>query len=91
VASDSSFFATRPFLFVTGHEHARVLSAGGYHDLPRLQAALFDRLVRPDERLRPVAIADPACLHPIYVHATGMQQTWWFAPFQSHGLVTRPI
>jgi hypothetical protein len=91
VASESSFFATRPFLFVTGHEHARVLTAGGYDDEARLQVALFDRLVRDDAALRPVAVADPARLHFAYVHATGMQQTWFFAPFQSHELVTAAI
>jgi len=91
VASDSAFFATRPFLFVTGHEHGRVLAADGFADVPRLQSALFDRLVRDDERLRPVAIAEAACIHPVYVHATGMQQTWFFAPFQSHAMVTVPI
>jgi hypothetical protein len=90
-ASDSAFHATRPFLFVTGHEHARVLRAGGYDDVSRLQASLFDRLVGDDDRLRPVAVADPACLHPVYVHATGMQQTWFFAPFASHAMVTVAI
>jgi hypothetical protein len=88
VASDSAFYADRPFLFVTGHEHARVLGSGGYADTPRLQASLFDRLVCDDDRLEPVAIAGPAGIHFVYVHATGMQQTWFFAPFQSHGMVT---
>ena len=44
---------------------------------------------RPDAALRPVAIAGPAQINVVYVHATGMQQTWFFAPFQSHNMVTR--
>ena len=90
-ASDSSFYEQRPFLFVTGREHARVLTDDGFAALDDLRDALYDRLTRPAAGLRPVAIATPAQIHFVYVHATGMQQTWFFAPFQSHNLVTRPI
>lgn len=90
-ASDSSFYEHRPFLFVTGREHARVLTADGFADLADLRAALYEGLARPDAALRPVAIAGPANIHFVYVHATGMQQTWFFAPFQSHNMVTRAV
>jgi hypothetical protein len=90
-AADSSFYAGRPFLFVTGREHARVLRSDGFGDFDDLRAALYDGLTRPDSTLRPVAIAGPAQVHFVYVHATGMQQTWFFAPFQSHNMVTRPV
>jgi len=90
-AADSSFFAERPFLFVTGHEHARVLSGDGFAALDDLRGALYDGLTRPDRARRPVAIAGPAQIYVAYVHATGMQQTWFFAPFQSHNMVTRRI
>src|SRR5690242_4108286 len=36
------------------------LVAGGYEDLTRFQASLIERLVRHDDRLHPVAVADPA-------------------------------
>ncbi|MCB0996930.1 MAG: hypothetical protein KDB21_17675, partial [Acidimicrobiales bacterium] len=88
-ASESSFFERRPFLFVTGQEHAQVVERGGYSDLARLRRALFDRLTRPHTTLRPAAVSAPECIQVAYVHATGMQQTWFFAPFQSHHLVTR--
>lgn len=91
VASESTFFAARPFLFVTGHEHARVLVRDGYHDLGRLRDALFRRLTDPHPELRPVAIASAENIHVLYVHATGMQQTWFFAPFQSHALARHGI
>ena len=90
-ASDSSFYQQRPFLFVTGREHARVLTGDGFGELDDLRVALYDGLTRPDSLLRPVAIASPAQIRFAYVHATGMQQTWFFAPFQSHCMVTRPI
>jgi hypothetical protein len=90
-ASDSSFYEQRPFLFVTGREHARVLTDDGFAELDDLRDALYERLTWPAAALRPVAIASPAQIHFVYVHATGMQQTWFFAPFQSHNLVTTPI
>ena len=90
-AAESSFYAQRPFLFVTGREHARVLTSDGFGDLYDLRGALYDGLTRPHHTLRPVAIAGPPQIHVVYLHATGMQQTWFFAPFQSHNLVTRPI
>jgi hypothetical protein len=90
-ASDSSFYATRPFLFVTGREHARVLSKSGYNDLDRLRTALYDRLVEPHNELRPVAVATPDRIQFVHLNATGMQQTWFLAPFQSHQLVTRRV
>ena len=90
-AFDSSFYEGRPFLFITGREHARVLSGDGFADLDDLRAALFDGLTRPDSTARPVAIATPAQIHLVYLHATGMQQSWFFAPFQSHHMVTREI
>jgi hypothetical protein len=90
-ASDSSFYDERPFLFVTGREHARVLTGDGFASLDDLRTALHERLTRRHASLRPVAIAGPAQIRVVYVHATGMQQTWFFAPFQSHNLVTRPI
>ena len=90
-AADSSFYAERPFLFVTGREHARVLSHDGFAALDDLRGALYDGLTRPDPTLRPVAIAGPSQIYVVYLHATGMQQTWFFAPFQSHNMVTRPI
>jgi len=91
VASESTFYTTRPFLFVTGREHAQVLLRGDYSDIGRLRHALFDRLTRDDPTFRPVAIADAANIHVLYVHATGMQQTWFFAPFQSHAMTRRPL
>ncbi|RNL62092.1 hypothetical protein EFK50_09765 [Nocardioides marmoriginsengisoli] len=91
VANDSSFFAVRPFVFVVGHQHAQVLVDGGYDDKPRLSAAIYDRLVRPDDTLRPASIADPDNVRIVYVHGTGMQQTWFFAPFQSHELTLEPV
>ena len=90
-ASDSSFYERGPFLFVTGREHARVLTADGFSDFADLRTALYEGLTRPDATLRPVAVAGPAQIHFVYVHATGMQQTWFFAPFQSHNLVTRAV
>jgi hypothetical protein len=91
VASNSAFYATRPFLFVTGREHARVLTSGGYDELDRLRTALYHRLVGCDSELRPVAVAAPECIQFMYLDATGMQQTWFLAPFQSHQLVTRVV
>ena len=90
-ASDSSFYERRPFLFVTGREHATVLSRDGFAEFDDLRAALYEGLTRPDSTLRPVAIAGPAQVNFVYLHATGMQQTWFFAPFQSHNMVTRGI
>jgi hypothetical protein len=90
-AADSSFYAQRPFLFVTGREHARVLTDDGLGEFAELRAALYDGLTRPDRTLRPVAIAGPQQIYVVYVHATGMQQTWFFAPFQSHNMVTRAV
>ena len=89
VASDSAFYVARPFLFVTGAEHARVLVRGGYRDIALLRNAIFERLTRDDPVLRPVAVASASNIHFLYIHATGMQQTWFFAPFQSHALVRR--
>ena len=86
VATESSFFAARPFLFVTGREHARVLIGGGYGDIDALRHALFTRLTATHPTLRPVAIASPECVLLAYIHATGMQQSWFFAPFQSHNI-----
>jgi hypothetical protein len=91
VADNNSFWSVRPFMFVTGHEHAEVLVAGGYTTKPALQAALHDRLVAPHPTLRPVSIAAADRIHVVYVHATGLQQTLFFGPFQSHALVTAPI
>lgn len=91
VASESSFYAKRPFLFVTGHEHARVLARDGFARIDDLRGALFDRLTAPHVELRPTAIADPANIYVAYLHATGMQQTQFFAPFQSHHLISRPL
>lgn len=91
VASDSDFYATRPFLLVIGREHATVLVRDGYGDIARLQRALYDRLVDDRWPLRPAAIAGPANLHLLYVHASGMQQSWFFAPFQSYATVRRPL
>lgn len=91
VATESSFHTTRPFLWVTGHEHATVLASGGYGDKRALQDAVFGRLTEEHPDLRPVAVASPERVHFVYVHGTGMQQTWFFAPFQSHRLVTRPV
>ncbi len=90
-ASESTFYATRPFLFVAGHEHAEVLVRDGYRDLGTLREALFRRLTDRHPALRPVAIASADNIHVLYVHATGMQQTWFFAPFQSHALARREI
>jgi hypothetical protein len=90
-AAESSFFEERPFLFITGREHARVLVQHGFGELDRLREYLFARLVEPRIDLRPVAIAGPQQIRMAYVHATGMQQSWFFAPFQSHKMVTRPI
>jgi hypothetical protein len=91
VATASDFFAARPFLVVTGREHATVLVRDGYDDLTRLRESLFERLVDPGSPLRPVAIASPQNLHVLYLHATGMQQSWFFAPFQSHVMTRRPL
>ncbi|WP_238005643.1 hypothetical protein KZZ52_42905 [Dactylosporangium sp. AC04546] len=91
VATDSSFYAGRPFLFVVGHEHAAVLSAGGYTSKDAIRTALYARLTEPHETLRAAAVASPEQLRLVYVHATGMQQSWFFAPFQSHHLVTEPV
>jgi hypothetical protein len=91
VAADSSFSLRRPFLFVVGREHARVLSAGGLRTRRQVADALHDRLTRPDPALEPVAVAAAGNIHLAYVHATGMQQTWFFAPFQSHEAVTCQI
>lgn len=91
VASDSSFYAKRPFVFVTGHEHARVLARDGFGDLDRLREALYNRMTGHHSQLRPVAIADPSNIYFVYVHATGMQQSQFFAPFQSHHAVTRVV
>ena len=91
VASDSAFYAARPFLFVTGAEHARVLLRGGYRDIALLRNAIFERLTRDDPVFRPVAVASASNIHFLYIHATGMQQTWFFAPFQSHALVRRSL
>jgi|GEM_PF-100338 len=91
VATESSFHEHRPFLWVTGHEHATVLLGGGYLDKRQIREALFTRLTEEHPTLRPVGIASADCIHLAYVHGTGMQQTWFFAPFQSHELVTRPI
>jgi hypothetical protein len=91
VATASDFFAERPFLLVVGREHATVLARHGYADTGRLQQALFDRLVDDRWPLRPAAIAGPGNLHVLYVHASGMQQSWFFAPFQSHAMVRRPL
>lgn len=91
VAVESSFYEVRPFLFVVGHQHAEVLVDGGYDDKSRLRQAIFDRLTGPDETLRPTAISGPENVHVVYVHGTGMQQTWFFAPFQSHRLSVEPI
>lgn len=91
VAVESSFYAGRPFLFVIGHEHAAVLGAGGYRDKESIRAALYSRLTDPHETLRAAAVADPDQIRLVYVHATGMQQSWFFAPFQSHHLVTAPV
>lgn len=90
VASQSSFYADRPFLFVIGAEHATVLVRDGYGTCERLRDALYERLTAPGP-LRPVAVAAPENLRFLYVHATGMQQSWFFAPFQSHALVRRPL
>jgi hypothetical protein len=90
-ASDSSFYARRPFLFVTGREHARVLVRDGFAALDDLRVALYERLTRADVSRRPTAIASPANVFVAYVHATGMQQSWFFAPFQSHNMVSRPV
>ena len=90
-ASDSSFYTKRPFVIVTGHEHARVFGRGGFGDLDRLREALFNRMTGHHSSLRPVAIADPSNIYVVYVHATGMQQTQFFAPFQSHHAVTRVV
>jgi hypothetical protein len=91
VATESDFFNERPFLLVTGREHAAVLVRDGYGDRTRFRHTLFDRLVDPRSALRPVAIAAPANLHVLYVHATGMQQSWFFAPFQSQVMTRRPL
>lgn len=91
VASDSSFYAKRPFVFVTGHEHARVFASDGFGALDRLREALYIRMVGHHPTLRPVAVADPSNIYVVYVHATGMQQSWFFAPFQSHHAVTRVV
>lgn len=90
VASESSFYAARPFLFVVGAEHAAVLVRDGYESVESLRAAIYERLTGPGV-LRPVAVAAPENLRFLYVHATGMQQSWFFAPFQSHALVRRPL
>jgi hypothetical protein len=90
-AADSSFYDRRPFLFVTGREHARVLSSDGFAEFDDLRVALYEGLTRPDSTLRPVAIAGPAQVNFVYLHATGMQQTWFFAPFQSHNMITKQI
>ena len=68
-----------------------MLARDGYANLARLREALFERLTRPDPVLRPVAIAAPENIHMLYVHATGMQQSWFFAPFQSHALARHTI
>ena len=60
-------------------------------DLAALRTALFERLVDEASPLRPVAIASPDNVHVLYLHASGMQQTWFFAPFQSHQMRRRPI
>jgi hypothetical protein len=91
VATESAFFDDRPFLLVTGREHAAVLVRDGHDDLSRVRRALHDRLVDPASPLRPVAIAAPENLHVLYVHATGMQQSWFFAPFQSHAMTRRAL
>jgi hypothetical protein len=91
VADDSSFFARRPFLFVTGRQHAEVLVAGGHTTKEQVRQALFDRLTAPHPTLRRASIASPDHLHLVYVHGTGFQQTLFFAPFQSHELVTVPV
>ncbi len=91
VASDSVFHAERPFLLVTGREHATVLVRDGYGDLARLRAALHERLVDERSPLRPVAMAGSENLHVLYLHASGMQQSWFFAPFQSHAMTRRPL
>jgi hypothetical protein len=85
--SDSSFYRRRPFLFVTGREHTRVLTEGGLRAKEAVALALYERLTRPDPVLRPAAVATPDNIHVVYVHATGMQQSWFFAPFQSHQAV----
>jgi hypothetical protein len=91
VASDNSFFPGRPFLFVVGTQHADVLVRDGYTTRERIGEELFARLTRPDDRLRPVSVFEPANIHVVYLDASGFQQTQFFAPFQSHELVTRPV
>ena len=66
-----------------------MLSDDGFAEFDDLRAALYEGLTRPDPTLRPVAIAGPAQVNFVYLHATGMQQTWFFAPFQSHNMVTK--
>ena len=87
-ASDSSFYEQRPFLFVTGREHA---TGAERATASRSSTTCAPRSTRgsrgPIPTLRPVAIAGPAQIHFVYLHATGMQQTWFFAPFQSHNMV----
>lgn len=91
VATESSFYETRPFLFVTGRQHAEVLVDGGYDDKPSVQEALFRRLTGSDDLVRPTAVAGPENVHLAYVDGSGFQQTNFFAPFQSHELVTVPV
>ena len=69
-----------------GHRHS---VPGGYRNIALLRNAIFERLTRDDPVLRPVAVASASNIHFLYIHATGMQQTWFFAPFQSHALVRR--
>ncbi len=91
VAVDSSFYEVRPFLFVVGHQHAQVLVDGGYDDKSRLRQAIYDRLSGSHDSLLPTAISGPENVRIVYVHGTGMQQTWFFAPFQSHELTLEPV
>lgn len=92
VAAENSFHERRPFLFVVGYQHAEVLRSGGYAgNKERLKEAIYRRLIDPASPLRPVAISSPENVRVVYVHGTGIQQTWFFGPFQSHEMVTAPI
>lgn len=91
VADDNSFYENRPFLFVVGYQHAQVLLSGGYTEKEKLKDAIYRRLVDPTSPLRAASIAAPHNVRVVYVHGTGIQQTWFFGPFQSHELVTAAI
>jgi hypothetical protein len=87
---NSSFAATRQFMFVMGCEHLRVLQDAGLSK-QAVREGLFKHMTDPAGGTPPLPVRAPEAIMIVSVRGPAMPWTWFFRSFYSSSPVTVPI